>query len=160
MLIKATTAKGVAVPYSAQESLRFAVQYGAKAKNNSDYVYWLGSQKIEEETFQAHNDEKTGQWKEAFASGYAYIGKTRVSDDKFFIEKKVHFKVHYALSTDAIGLPDLKIVSFEMDQLETNPAKNVGAVVIEKNEALPIVSGDLVIEKTNSSVSVAKKQSK
>lgn len=149
MLIKAVSAKGDAIPYSAEESLKYAVQYGVKTKNNPDETFWVNTASVSKEHFQAHNDVKTGKWSEAFATGYCMVGKTCNKKDRFHKEKKYFFDIHYKLDKDEIGAPDLKIIKFDLVPVETNPAKNIGKIVTTKPTDAPVVSGELKPEKTD-----------
>lgn len=143
MLIKGVTKKGDAIPLSPAEALTAAIGMGLSQKNNSEYVYWLGSKTVKTEAFQANTQPDNVY--DAFSEGVCSVGKTRVLDDKFFDAKPYRYKIHYKSSKDDFGLPHVSVESFDLTPAETNPAKMVGEVNRE-NVSLNL-SGE--IEPTN-----------
>ena len=111
MLIKAVTRQGNPVPYSPEEALPYAVEYGVKSMNTQERVYWVLKNTVQKDSIH-YNNLPDGGW-EAVAEGSASIGHTVTSTDAFMDAKNTKFKIHYKPGKDELGLPDIKIVSFE-----------------------------------------------
>ena len=126
MHIKTVTKNGTPVPYAPEEAAIPAVKLGVATKNDSEYVYWLKEKSVKIDSFSSHPKDK-GEYG-AFAEGTCLIGKTRIKDDRFFMEKPYSFKLQFCSCKDEIGAPHLKAESFEMTELDSDPSKNVGEV--------------------------------
>lgn len=111
MLIKAVTRQGTAVPYSPEEALPFAVEYGTKMLSTNDKIYWVIKESVKQDSIH-YNKMPDGTW-EAIAEGTANIGHTLASQDLFMDAKSTRFKVQYKPGKDDLGLPDIKVLSFE-----------------------------------------------
>ena len=111
MLIKAVNRQGNAVPYSPEEALTFAVEYGVKSKNTSEKIYWVVRDSIKHTKIH-FNNMPDGTW-EAIAEGVAHIGHTDVATDAFHDARPKQFSVHYKPVKDGLGLPDIGVVKFE-----------------------------------------------
>jgi hypothetical protein len=142
MLIKSVTKNGDAVALSPEEALIPAINIGLSIKNNSEFVFWTADKAAEVSNFSIHPKDK-GQY-EAIASGSINIGKTRVSDDQFFVAKPHSFQIQYNSSKDEIGAPHINVASFEMEAIDTNPANYSGpAPVVLKKEDMSIKGGKI-----------------
>lgn len=138
MLIKNVTKRGEAVPYSPQEALVHAIAFAVAKQQSTEFVYWVGPGALKVTSF-SHTDSGDGGY-DAFSSGVVKIGKTRIADDKFFVEKPYDFSIHYKSSKDDLGAPHLDIVEFSFEPTETNPSKTVGSAdtdwkpIVEKQQ--------------------------
>lgn len=125
MLIKNVTKDGLAIPLSPQEALKHAIAAGLSQKNNSEFVFRTTTKPVVS-SFTTHPQDGGGY--EAFGEGTCTVGKTRLSDDAFFVEKTCKFKIHYASAKDAIGAPSLAVNSFSYDEVKSaassGPAKD------------------------------------
>jgi hypothetical protein len=139
MLLKSVTKKGAPVPMTPRECAPFAVVSGVKAMNTNDMIYWADPKTVEITSFSASDDEK-GEWK-AWAEGTVLIGRTSVSNDRFFVPRPNAFSVRYASSKDPLGLPDISVEAFECKPVETNPSNNVGPV--DRTNAPVAVAGEI-----------------
>lgn len=115
MLIKAVTRQGTAVPYSPEEALPFAVEYGTKRLSTSEKIYWVIRDSVKQDSIH-YNQLPEGSW-EAVAEGTAKIGHTVTAQDLFMEPKETKFKIHYRPGKDELGLPDIKVVLFETENL-------------------------------------------
>ena len=115
MLIKAVTRQGTPIPYTPEEALPFAVEYGVKSLNSDKSIYWVLKDTVKLDAIH-YNQLPGGEW-EAVAEGTASIGQTLVEQDLFMDSKESRFKVHYKPSKDGLGLPDITVLSFT-----SNPA--------------------------------------
>jgi hypothetical protein len=136
MLIKNKTRKGDPIPYSAEEALPFAIERGARSKNDSKQIFWVEKGTVKKVSFSFLDNPVDGKW-EAKAEGSANIGYTDVKTDKFFKAKPYSFVIVYKSSKDNLGLPDISIVSMEMKPLEQNPKKLMGfpTITVEPKKA-------------------------
>lgn len=141
MLIKGTTGKGDAIPLTAKEALKHAVGRLCKAVSTLDIVYWLDPRTVVETAFQSLAD-KDGVW-QAWAEGTADIGYTDAKTNNFHVPTPHTFKLHYKLSKDEWGLPDIEVVGQpEFAPIERNPSKLAGpmpepAVAVEPSTVRP-----------------------
>lgn len=127
MLIKGVTRKGDAIAYSAEEALKAAVERVAKANNTLDVVYWIDNTSIVKSSFSSTN-HADGTW-EAWAEGTVNVGKTITRTDEFLQPVPHAFKVHYRLTKDDWGLPDIILpTDSTLTPLERNPAKLAGGM--------------------------------
>lgn len=148
MLIKRIDAKGRAVPMTPEEALYAALVSGCKNKSDSEWVLWAQKDGIKlDSPVSHHTDTITGNW-EATAKGTCLIGKTKVFSDKFYDPKKCTFSVSYKNTKDEIGLPDIEVTAFTFSPIETNPAKQAGAIQVDNSTAAPLVVGELIPEPT------------
>jgi hypothetical protein len=131
MIIKAVTKKGDVVPQTAEEALKPAIIAALKTKNTQEVVYWADPTGTAVDSFRTTNTGDNGTW-EAWATGSTMVGKTTTKDDRFFDPKPHLFDVHYKLGKNDIGLPEVVVVSFAMQPVNTNPQAHIGA--FEKDE--------------------------
>jgi hypothetical protein len=125
MLIKGTTKKGNAIPLGPREALKHAVGRLCKVVNTLENVYWVDHRTIKETAFQSLVD-KDGIW-EAWAEGTAAIGRTCTKTNNFHVPIPHTFKVHYKLSKDEWGIPDIAVVGIpELTAIERDPSKLAG----------------------------------
>jgi hypothetical protein len=118
------TKKGVPVPYTAEESVIFAVQYGLRVLNTPEKIYWSKKESLKVDDVSSTPFGKDG-WR-ASAKGSVLIGYTEVKTDCFFEEKLHTFYVEYANAKDSLGLPDIQVSLFKTDLLSTNPSSLMG----------------------------------
>jgi hypothetical protein len=128
MLIKTIDREGSAVPHAPAELVYAAVVKGLKQKNSPEWIYWAPKQAVRVEGKVESTTNPLDQTWQASATGECSIGKTSVRTEKFYDAKKCTFSVVYKSSKDELGLPDIEIVSFKFDEIETNPAKMVGSL--------------------------------
>lgn len=124
MLIKAVNRQGNAVPYTPEEALPFAVEYGVKSNNTLDTVYWVIRESIKIKNVH-FNQKQDGAW-EAIADGTADIGFTESKTDRFHDPKPHRFSVQYTPTKDSLGMPDIAVVKFEIEKIGQNPSASVG----------------------------------
>jgi hypothetical protein len=120
MIIKAVTAKGDAVPMTAEEAVGKAIVAALVTKNTTDMVFWADTTAAKINRPIRSMNHPDG-W-EAWVTGEVPVGKTRTMDDQFFTPKPHTFAVHYKLAKDDLGMPSLKIVDFSMAPIQSNPA--------------------------------------
>lgn len=136
MLIKSITQKGDAVPLTAAEALRPAVTRACKACNTLDIIYWVDTRTVKETSLTSRAD-KDGVW-EAWAEGTADIGKTITKTDEFIHPTPHTFKMHYKLSKDEWGIPDIEMVGIpELIPVERDPSKMVGPIPVAPPLTVP-----------------------
>lgn len=140
MLIKGVTPGGDAIPLTPQEALSAAIALGLSSKNNDEFVFWLGDKNVRAE--QMIVTPKNDKDYDAFVEGACTVGKTRIIDDKFYTARPHRFKIHYMSAKDEIGAPHVKVESFEMSALETDPSKMVGEVD-RTNVSIAAVDGEI-----------------
>ena len=125
MLLKKATAKGDPIPYTAEEALPFAIEYGAKQQNDLSTVYWVVPDSVVKVTFHSmvttDPENPSVQGWEATATGTAMIGRTDAKTDRFYQARLHDFSVSYRSSADALNLPDIEVVSFSMGKVNTDP---------------------------------------
>lgn len=112
MLIKTISNRGDAIPYTPEESLPFAVEYGMRMKTDQKYVYWLVRQSIKLASIHFRK-EALGSW-EASANGTAMVGRTNIATDRFTTPKEYQFSIRYKPGKDNLGLPDIQVIEFDM----------------------------------------------
>ena len=125
MLIKSVTKSGDAVPFSPEEALTHAVAIAVSKQQSSDFIYWVVASTPMQVSSFSHTNSVGGGY-DAYSAGVVKIGKTRIADDKFFIEKPYKFKIHFQSSKDELGAPHLNVVDFNYTLVEMNPSKAVG----------------------------------
>lgn len=142
MLIKGITKNGDAVPLTAKEALPFAINIALSQKNDTEWVFWLEPKSVNAIQF-SENNKGNNKGYDAFSEGTFKLGKTRAKDDRFFTPKQHSYKIHYSSSKDEIGAPHVSIESFEIQELSTNPAKNVGKIEVENTPVARMSVGEL-----------------
>lgn len=110
MLIKTISSKGAPIPYTPEEALPFAVEYGVRAMSDDVRVYWTVRESIKQGSIH-YNKLPDGSW-EAIADGSAHVGYSSTKDDRFHDAKPIKFKIQYKPTKDNLGLPDIQVVSF------------------------------------------------
>ena len=142
MLIKGITKKGDAIPLTAKEALPYAINIALSAQNTTDWVFWLDPKSVKAQAF-SENSKGNNKGYDAFSSGTFRLGKTRAQDDRFFSPKDHAYEIHFESSKDEIGAPHVTVVSFKMEQISTNPAKNIGKVEIDNTPVARMSLGEL-----------------
>jgi len=128
MLIRSVDRTGEPVLFTPRDALPFALQKGMKLKNTLDRIYWVMIDGLTVDSFSSLNTpadatkkKDKGGW-QASATGKVDIGYTDAKTDKFYDAKSYKFKIEYRSSKDGLGLPDIKVTSFEFQPLSNNPA--------------------------------------
>lgn len=117
MLIKSVTKKGDAIAMSPEECLEAALIRAAEAESDGEYINWVVKGSLKPSSFNFHyTDKAKNQW-EANSEGTVEIGRTEVASDRFFVARKINYKVQYNSVKDELGQHDIEVSSYEL----TNP---------------------------------------
>lgn len=135
--------KGDAIPYSPEESLPFAIEYGASLQNTKEKIFWVLRGSVKKESFSSFINPANKSW-EATAAGTALVGFTDVRTDEFHKAKPHRFTINYKASADELGLPDVKVVSMKMDPIDMNPQRHMGFQSLKVEQPAPKVAEPVV----------------
>lgn len=146
MQIKGTDSRRRAIPFEPHELVHAAIVQGLKEHGGNDWIYWSPKDGLKlESPVIASKNPVDGTW-EATAQGVCLIGKTKIATDQFYDAKRCSFKIAYKSAKDDLGLPDLKVLTFVFEFVETNPSKTTGPVPPKSVPVSPPVKGELVQE--------------
>ena len=106
---------GKAIPMGAKESLPKAVILACSQSQDDAFIYWAKEETMDVTTFNVQDAGTPGIWV-AQTAGTVMVGKTKKQTDQFFEPKKYNFKITFRNASDNLGLPTIKLDSFEIFQ--------------------------------------------
>jgi hypothetical protein len=129
MKIKGTITKGKdrgrPIEFSPEEKFSLAVKDAVKGKAPKDEVWWAEDIEVPKKHWVAKKapDAKRSLKDPNFAnngysgSGTCFVRRHELKTDKLRPRKKVKFKLEFCDCLDDLGLPDLKIEKFKLDDV-------------------------------------------
>lgn len=108
--------RGDPIEYTPEEKVPLAVQDGVKALNDSDHIFYAEDIVVDKHSHMARKASVTHKYANNayMAEGKVTYRKLNSKKDKLYPAMTRKFKIQFEDCLDSIGVPDLKVVKFEL----------------------------------------------